>query len=75
MSGYVTLVNGPTLPADVVRLMFSLEDRGFHFRLDGTEALVVEPEDRLTDQDIASIRRWRHHIAAAVQYTPPVVVQ
>jgi hypothetical protein len=72
---FVTLANGPTLPAAVVRLMFALEDRGFTFRLDGADALVVEPPDRLTADDIAAISRWRYHIAAVVRHIQPEVVQ
>ena len=67
---FITLKGGLTVPAGVVQLGCELENRGFRLRLDGCSALVVEPEEQLTDDDIAAIQNWRYHLVALLHHCP-----
>jgi hypothetical protein len=66
-SDYVTLTGGLTVPLDVLRFAWSLEDRGCRFRVDG-DGLVVGPPALLTEADRDAIRQWREHIKALIAY-------
>jgi hypothetical protein len=70
---YVTLKNGPTLPAGVIRLAIDLEARGFTMALDADQQFTIEPATRLTDEDRAAIARWRLHLGAVIGYQAPEV--
>ena len=70
---FVTLRNGLTLPVPVLRLAWSLEDRGFHIRLDQAGELCIEPVDGVTDTDRTALARWRQHLVALVHYVDEVV--
>ena len=70
---FVYLKGGLTAPRPALELAWRLEDQGFRMDLDAYQHVVVEPHDRLTDQDRASIARWRHHLGAIVGYQPPEV--
>ena len=65
--------DGPTLPLPPLQLAWNLEDRGFTFRLDACQQVVVEPTDQLTDEDRAAVVRWRRHLGAIAGYRAPDV--
>ena len=69
MSGseLVILRNGPVVPLAPLQLLWTLEGRGLHFRLDGGD-IVVNPRERLTDADRALLRRWKRHVTAILGY-------
>jgi hypothetical protein len=60
-SDFVTLRSGVVMPAEAIRVVLNLEERGLHFDAEG-DALVVGPKALLTDVDRANLRRWRNHI-------------
>jgi hypothetical protein len=61
-----------TVPVEVLRLLWSLEERGLRLSQNG-DLLTVEPRSRLTPDDCEQIRRWKPHLLALISYTPPVV--
>ena len=65
---YVCLRHGPTLPLDVLRVAWSLEDRGLSLQRTSTGKLLVGPREALTDDDRQQFRRWRDHLLALVDY-------
>jgi hypothetical protein len=69
MSGceLVTLRNGPVVPLAPLRLLWMLEDRGLHFRLDGDD-IIVNPKELMTDADRLALRRWKLHVRAILDY-------
>jgi hypothetical protein len=67
----VSLRAGLVVPAPALRLALDLEARGFALRLDPDLAVVIEPVEDLSPEDLVGIQRWRHHLAAVVQYQPP----
>lgn len=71
-SEFVTLKDGPTVPAAPLRLLIDLESRGFVLSVDD-DTLVVQPHDKLTAEDRASIRRWKWHLLMLLAYAPPEV--
>ncbi len=71
-SDLVTLKGGLTVPLPVLQIVWSLEDRGLHFRLDGDE-IVVSPRELMTDDDRAALRRWKTDVRAILDYVPPEV--
>jgi hypothetical protein len=72
ISDFVTLKGGLIVPAQSCLLAFELEDRGFKLSRDG-DVLVVQPHERLTRDDCSRIRRWKLHLLALLDYTPPEV--
>lgn len=70
---FVTLRNGPTLPAPAWRLALDLEARGFRHTVDPAGHVLIEPASDLTDADRAGIARWRSHLAAILAYQAPVL--
>ena len=71
-SDFVTLRGGLVVPAQSCLLAFELEDRGFTLSRNG-DVLVVQPHERLTRDDCSRIRRWKLHLLALLDYTPPEV--
>jgi hypothetical protein len=66
-SDYVCLSGGLTVPLPALRVLWNLEDRGVHLRLDG-DGIVATPRTSLTDADRAAVKRWRGHVVALLQY-------
>jgi hypothetical protein len=64
---YVLLKGGLAVPIEPLRLLWDLEERGYRVCQDG-EDLLVHPGRTLTDEDRASIRRWKSHLLALVAY-------
>lgn len=58
---FVIFRDGTVVPAPAYCLLLDLERRGFTLTIDGS-ILVVRPPERLTRQDVASIRRWKFHL-------------
>ncbi|HXG90008.1 MAG TPA: hypothetical protein VNJ02_16900 [Vicinamibacterales bacterium] len=56
------------VPADAYRLLLNLEVRAFNVSREGDRVLVVEPHQRLTPEDLASIRRWKWHLLILIDY-------
>jgi hypothetical protein len=71
-SEFITLKDGPTVPAAPLVLLLDLEARGFTLCQDG-DALLIHPYERLTVSDCASIKRWRWHLLMLLDYQPPAV--
>lgn len=71
---FITLKNGPTLPADAIRLAIDLEARGFRMSVDEAHQFQIESTTTtLTDADRAGIARWRLHLGAIIGYEPPEI--
>jgi hypothetical protein len=71
-SDFVTLIGGPTIPVEALRLALTLESRGVVLGVrDGD--LCAGPCQLLTDADRAAIRRWRNHLMALATYQPEPV--
>lgn len=64
---FVVLQHGVIVPAAPYVLILALEARGFTVSRDG-DTLVVEPPDRLTDEDCGVIRQWKHHLLLLLDY-------
>ncbi len=58
MSGcdLVTLRDGRAVPTPVLRRLWTLEERGVRFRLEGDGDILVGPRRLLEDTDLAFIR-------------------
>jgi hypothetical protein len=69
MSGceLVVLKGGLTVPLPALQILWNLEDRGLHFRLDGDD-LIVSPRELMTDEDRAHLRRWKAHVRTILDY-------
>jgi hypothetical protein len=71
---YVTLKGGPTVPVEPVELALEFERRGIRLATDSDHQLVVPDHDgRLTEDDRASLQRWRHHLGAILEYQAPEI--
>lgn len=70
---FVTLKDGPTLPAEAIELALDLERRGIRLRTDAAHQLVVPRHPELTQADYAAIARWRLHLAAIANYSAPII--
>jgi hypothetical protein len=55
---YVTLRGGFVVPADTLRRVWALEERGVIFRLDG-DGVVVGPSRLLDESDTAFLREHK----------------
>ncbi len=64
---FVTLRDGPVVPAPAYLLLLNLEARGFSITRDGP-TLVVHPPDQLTGDDCAAIRQWKRHLISLLDY-------
>lgn len=71
--GVITLKNGPTLPVEALELALDLERRGIPLATDANHQFVVPTDPALSEADHAAIARWRHHLAAAVEYRAPEI--
>lgn len=67
---FVSLLNGPTLPREVIHLAIDLELKGLTLHQDG-DKLSVHPRELLTADDIEAIQRWKLHLLALLAYKPP----
>ena len=61
---------GLTVPVQSLRLLWSLEARGFTLTQDGG-TLIVRPPEQLTPTDCEQIRRWKFHLLSLLAYIPP----
>jgi hypothetical protein len=66
-SNFVTLAGGLTVPLPALQVLWNLEDRGVYLRLDG-DGIIATPRTALTDADRATVKRWRAHVVALLQY-------
>jgi hypothetical protein len=71
---FVTLKNGMLMPVAAIRFALDLEDRGFQLRVENYN-LVVDPRQRLGEDDREQIRRWKRHLIAIVTAADEVSVQ
>jgi hypothetical protein len=69
---FVLLKGGLAVPIEPMQLLFNLQERGFSLVPDG-DALIVQPCDQLTAEDCRSLRRWKLHILALLEYPVPEV--
>jgi hypothetical protein len=53
-------------------LAFELQERGFTLTSDD-ETLIVTPYQKLTPQDCRSIKRWKRHLLALLDYRAPEI--
>jgi AAA domain len=64
---FVTLIDGPIVPLEAVRLALAFEDRGVVLGVrDGD--LCVGPSHLLTEADRVETRRWRDHLKTIATY-------
>jgi hypothetical protein len=68
VTAFVHLRGGLTVPLLAVQLALDLEHRGFTMALDEGQRFTIEATADLTDEDRASIDRWRLHLAAILAY-------
>lgn len=71
-SDLVTLGGGLCVPLPALRLLWSLEDRGFSVSVDAENYLVVSPRFRLTPDDDQAIRHHRHQLIALVRHVEAI---
>jgi len=64
---------GLTIPAEPLRLLWDLEQRGFRLSTDHGD-IVIEPFDRLTPADCEALRHWKPQCVALLGYEPLAVV-
>jgi hypothetical protein len=65
---FVTLRNGPVVPAAAYLLLLDLvERRNFRLAREDT-TLIVRPPERLTPEDRVAIRRWKPHLMMLLNY-------
>jgi hypothetical protein len=60
------------IPAEPLRLLLELEERGFSLERDGDD-LVVRPSRQLTAHDRPRITRWKQHLLTLMEYRAPEV--
>ena len=67
---FIELKNGPALPVQVLALALDLERRGFQLVAEGDTLRVIRPDQDLclSDQDRASIQKFKLHLLALVVY-------
>ena len=61
----------PVLPVEAILVALDLEARGILLRTDADHQLIVPADAPLTAADRAAVARWRHHLAAIVEYEAP----
>jgi hypothetical protein len=64
---FVTLRNGPIVPAAAYLLFLNFEQRGVQVRRDG-DGLLVGPRELLEAADRVQIVRWKHHLLLLLDY-------
>jgi hypothetical protein len=67
----VTLRGGLAVSLSALRLLLSLEERGFLIRVDD-DALIIRPRASITPADDAGIRHHREELLALVRYCETV---
>jgi hypothetical protein len=75
ITAFVMLKGGLTVPLDVLRLAWALEDRGATFAVEGDDLVIDGPLGFLTEDNRVAIRRWRLHLIAVATYHAPEVVE
>ena len=68
---FVTLKGGLTIPVPALRLALDLEARGIPLATDADHQFVVPKDERLTNDDLVNMQRWRAHLGAIVDYRAP----
>jgi hypothetical protein len=71
-SDLVTLRGGYVVPLAVLRLAWSLEDRGCSVTIEPGDVLAVGPRDRLTEADCDAIKRWKPALIELTKYCETV---
>lgn len=69
----ITLQGGFVVTLDALRLVWDLEERGFHVRLAEDGGLLVGPRSRLTPADDRAIRQHRNDLLALVRYVDEAI--
>jgi hypothetical protein len=69
--GLITLKGGLVTSIEVLRLLWALEDRGFHLQPEG-DRLRVQPSQALSPEDVAAIREHRDELLALVRYSEAI---
>lgn len=64
----VILRGGLSVPLPALRLLWDLEERGFHVRKAEDGALLVSPRSQLTPDDDQAIRTYKDEIKLLVAY-------
>jgi len=64
---WYVLRDGPTVPAQVINLLFRLQEHGITVTR-RADRLRITPAGRLTPTDRAALVRWRPYVFALVQY-------
>ena len=67
----MTLRGGLQLRVDVVRLLWTMEDRGIRFHIGEDGRLYAQPRGLLTAADVAALKRNLDEVKRAVSYVPP----
>jgi hypothetical protein len=67
---HVFLRGGLCVPLEPLQLLLNLEGRGFQLGPKDDAHIWVRPFSRLTEDDAAGLRRWRHHLRALMAYQP-----
>ena len=67
-SDFVQLRDGPTVPLAALRFLWELEARGCYVRQD-RGLVVITPGRLVTDQDKATLRRYRSSLLALLNHT------
>ena len=55
-------------------LLLALESRGFKLSRDG-EDILIQPFSKLSDDDKRSLKLWKRHVLALLDYKAPELVQ
>jgi len=70
--GYVVLRGSLALPVAPVLLVLDLETRGFRLSRDG-EDILIQPFSKLTADDKQSLKMWKRHVLALLDYQAPEI--
>jgi hypothetical protein len=69
---YVALKGGLVVPVAPVLLLLELEAKGFRLSRDG-EDILVSPFSKLTEYDKRSLKLWKPHVLALLDYEAEAV--
>jgi hypothetical protein len=64
---WLTLRDGPSIPAPVIDLLFRLQEHGISVTR-RADRLRITPASALTSADRAALMHWRPYVFALVQY-------
>jgi hypothetical protein len=62
------LKNGPVVRVEAIALLRDFEQRGIRLERDGDYVLVHAPANHVTAEDRATIRRFKAHVLALLDY-------